>query len=75
MIWDPSIARWNSSTDSRMPSGVMLRKTRMTVRAPAFSKARAESYSQLVPGNTGMNTVGWPSLWVQTATPPWAVTS
>ncbi len=51
-----------------MPSGVMLRKIRMTVRAPASSKAFAESYSQFVPGNTGMNTVGCPSLCVHTWT-------
>ena len=33
--------------------------------APARSNAFALSYSQFVPGNTGMNTVGVPILWSQ----------
>jgi hypothetical protein len=38
--------------------GVRFRTTIISGSAPAFSKARAESYSQLVPGNTGMSTRG-----------------
>ena len=34
--------------------------------APAFSKALAESYSQFVPGNTGINTVGFATLFLHT---------
>ena len=30
--------------------------------APAFSKALSESYSQFVPGNTGINTFGFATL-------------
>ena len=32
--------------------------TFVTTFAPALSKAFVESYSQFVPGNTGINTVG-----------------
>ena len=34
--------------------------------APALSNACAESYSQLLPGNTGINTVGLAVLFLQT---------
>ena len=50
-----------------MPSAERLVKTLVTVLAPAASKALAESYSQLVPGNTGINTVGCAIGCVQTA--------
>ena len=33
--------------------------------APALSNAFALSYSQFVPGNTGINTVGCAILWLQ----------
>ena len=43
-------------------SGVRLRITKISVFAPAASKAAAVSYSQLIPGNTGMKTVGLATL-------------
>ena len=75
MICDSPIALRNSCTDSRIPSGVMLRKTRTRGFAPALSKAAAESYSQLVPGKTGMNTVGCAILCAQIWTPPFSLMS
>ena len=40
----------------------------MLVFAPALSKAWALSYSQFVPGNTGINTVGFATLFLHTYT-------
>ena len=48
-----------ASTVSSTACGVRLRTTSVCVSAPARSQARAESYSQFVPGNTGMNTRGF----------------
>ena len=45
--------------DSFNCSGVWLRMTTISASAPARSKARAESNSQFVPGNTGMRTFGF----------------
>ena len=39
-----------------------LRTTRTSVSAPAFSNARTVSYSQFVPGNTGIKTRGFAAL-------------
>ena len=62
MICDCSIALRNSSTESTISAALRLRNTLVIVLAPAASKALALSYSQLVPGNTGINTVGCASL-------------
>ena len=43
---------------SSIAAGDRFLTTRTSASAPAFSKARAVSYSQLVPGKTGMNTRG-----------------
>ena len=52
------MATSNSSIESLSICSVLfLIKTNWTL-APAFSKARFESYSQLVPGNTGITTRG-----------------
>ena len=56
------IAFSNSSTDSRISSAVILRNTLVMTLAPARSNALALSYSQFVPGNTGINTVGFATL-------------
>ena len=42
-----------------MPAALRLFMTIMRALAPASSTARAESYSQFVPGNTGMTTSGF----------------
>ena len=52
----------NFSTEREMPSAVRLLMTMIFVAAPASSIALAESYSQLVPGNTGMSTLGFAAL-------------
>ena len=43
---------------SPMSAGVRFLTTMTSARPPARSKARAVSYSQLVPGKTGINTLG-----------------
>jgi hypothetical protein len=53
-----------------MSSGVKFLNTLVITFAPAFSKALALSYSQFVPGNTGINTVGFATLFLQTYTLP-----
>ena len=45
-------------TESLMSSGVKFLNTLIITFAPAFSKALALSYSQFVPGNTGMKILG-----------------
>ena len=42
-----------------MSSLVRFRTTKISGSAPASRKARAESYSQFVPGKTGMSTFGF----------------
>ena len=69
-IWAFAISLLYSSTDWRISSALMLRSTLVTTFAPDRSKALALSYSQLVPGNTGINTVGCPILWSHTYTAP-----
>ena len=59
MIWLWAMAFSNASTDSSMSCGVKLRTTKISASPPARSKARAVSYSQLVPGNTGISTWGF----------------
>ena len=58
MIWAFLIRLANSATDSSMALLDRLLMTKMSVVAPARSKARWVSYSQLVPGNTGISTRG-----------------
>ena len=53
-------------TESLISSGVRFLNTFVITFAPAFSKALAESYSQFVPGNTGINTVGFATLFLHT---------
>ena len=62
------MASRNISTESVISCAVRFRNTSVIVLAPARSKARALSYSQFVPGNTGIKTDGCPSLCVHTAT-------
>ena len=56
MIWDFLISSLNISTDSRMSEAVRFLNTLCFTSAPARSKAIWQSNSQLLPGNTGMNT-------------------
>ena len=58
MIWLFSMAFTSASVLSATLSGVRLLMMSVSATAPACSKARAESYSQLLPGNTGMMTRG-----------------
>ena len=57
-IWLSRMRRASSCVLSATASGVRLLTTKTSAFAPARSKARAVSYSQLVPGNTGMTTRG-----------------
>ena len=66
MIWASLIAFSNTATESMISAALRFRNTLTTVFAPARSKALALSNSQLVPGNTGINTVGCPILWLHT---------
>ena len=58
IIWLSPIFRETSSTLRATSSAVRLRMTTISGSAPAASIARAESHSQLVPGNTGISTLG-----------------
>ena len=53
--------------DSSRAEAVRLRTTTISGSSPARRQARAESYSQLVPGNTGMATLGRAVLDLHTA--------
>ena len=64
-IWARSTASLKASTDWRMSRELKFLNTRVSTFAPARAKALALSYSQLVPGNTGINTRGCPTLWSQ----------
>ena len=66
IICDWLIAFSNSSTDSLMLAASRFLNTLTIVSAPALSNALALSYSQLVPGNTGINTVGFATLFLHT---------
>ena len=54
-----SMALTRASQLAVTSAGVRLRMTRVWGSAPAARNARAVSYSQLVPGNTGMMTLGF----------------
>ena len=60
------IAFSNSSTDSLIPCAERFLNTFTMTSAPARSNAFVLSYSQLVPGNTGINTVGFATLFLHT---------
>ena len=52
-------------SDSSTACGVRLRKTWISAWAPTSPNAFAESYSELVPGNAGMMTLGFLVLVVE----------
>ena len=58
-IWEASMALTRASQLAVTSAGVRLRMTSTSGSAPAARKARAVSYSQLVPGKTGMMTLGF----------------
>ena len=58
IIWLRAIMRLASAIDWVIASGVRLLITRISAAPPARSTARAVSYSQFVPGKTGMNASG-----------------
>ena len=58
-IWLLSMALTRASQLAVTSAGVRLRMTRISGSAPARAKALAVSYSQLVPGKTGMMTFGF----------------
>ncbi len=58
MIWLSRMAAAMAATESATSPPVRFFTTRMLARMPARSRARAVSYSQLVPGNTGMRAAG-----------------
>ena len=58
-IWLSRAARANRAADSATLAGVWLFSTRISGVSPARRQARALSYSQLVPGNTGISTLGF----------------
>ena len=62
------ISSANSCAESRISSAERFLNTLVTTSAPARSNALVLSYSQLVPGNTGMNTVGLATLCLHTYT-------
>lgn len=53
MIWLFLISSTKAAVDSATAAGVRLFTMSVLTSAPARSKAAAESYSQLLPGNTG----------------------
>ena len=57
-----SISALKDARDSSRSFGVLFLKTRMCESAPARLNARAMSYSQFVPGNTGTITRGFALL-------------
>ena len=58
-ICDWSMSFFISAIENATSESFILRKTKVFATAPARSKARAVSYSQFVPGKTGMNTCGF----------------
>ena len=58
IIWLRPIASTNRSTLSSISCAVRFLITKISVSAPSRLNARAVSYSQFVPGNTGINTCG-----------------
>ena len=62
IIWLSSMALACSCIEASISCTERLRMITTFALAPALSKAAAVSYSQLVPGNTGMTTCGQPNL-------------
>ena len=58
MIWLLRAAPANRLMESATSCADWLLSTRISGSSPARRTARAESYSQFVPGNTGMSTLG-----------------
>ena len=58
IICELSISAFIASIDFSISLEELFLTTNVFTFAPAFSKAFAVSYSQFVPGNTGINTVG-----------------
>ena len=65
--WAERMARSKASAESKRALSVRLRTTTISASIPAARQARALSYSQLVPGNTGITALGRAILWAQTA--------
>jgi len=65
IICDFSILSSKILTESLISSALRFLKILVITFAPALSNALALSYSQLVPGNTGINTVGVATLFLQ----------
>ena len=59
IIWLRPMSSFTAATLSATWAGVRLLMTNTSGSAPARSMARAESYSQFVPGNTGISTRGF----------------
>lgn len=57
-MWQASIFLLNLSTDSNRFSLLKLFKTNTSTSNPSLSNAFLVSYSELVPGNTGISTFG-----------------
>ena len=66
-IWALRMALSRAAVDWRRSSAVRLRMFTVSASIPARRQARTESYSQLVPGNTGMTTRGRAILDLHTA--------
>ena len=67
IICDSAIRFATCSTESLMSCFVILRTTMISGSSPASAQAFAESYSQLLPGKTGIRTCGF-STWMAGAT-------
>ncbi len=75
-IWLERISFASCPALSATAWGVRLLTTNVETRAPARSKARAESNSQFVPGKTGMTTLGFATFTAGAwRTMPWDVAS
>ena len=62
IIWLSPTFFAKSSTDFAMLAAERLLITKISASAPALSAYFAESYSQFVPGNTGIRTLGFAVL-------------
>ena len=66
IIWEDLIAASKAFTESVMFCADIFLNTTVCTSAPAASNAFAVSYSQFVPGNTGINTFGFATLCLHT---------
>ena len=67
IIWALWMASSRAWADWERRSALRLRTTTISGSMPARRQARAVSYSQLVPGKTGMTALGRAVLWRHTA--------